>query len=241
MSFSVKGTATLQNDKVSLVLRPDAQDIRPDTDADDSHFDVRAAMLKKIVDGLMPVHPSRSPLSSRDLLVHICHAQTKQQLAKQGMCGQRNPSAEAVLATALLKPKRLQNDTPSSSSAPLALENGNIPAASIQSSPKNTSPNDAKADASSSSSSSSSTEDELEQTEEEQEETKDEQEQDTTAEEQQKPIMPDYAQWTSEWHDVYTQLLLIYESSELNAKRCKIMDTLLTDLRKAKGQFDAAE
>ena len=83
MSVSVKGTATLKNGKVSLVLQPDVQDIRPDTSAtamgsnsneDDVQIDDRAAVMKKIADGLMPVHPSRSPISFRTLLVQICHA-----------------------------------------------------------------------------------------------------------------------------------------------------------------------
>ena len=52
--------------------------------------------------------------------------------------------------------------------------------------------------------------------------------------------MPEYFTWTDDWHDVYAQLLQIYDSSELNPKRRRIMDTLLTDLRKAKDQFDAA-
>ena len=53
-------------------------------------------------------------------------------------------------------------------------------------------------------------------------------------------VMPQYVQWSNDWHDVYARLLQIYDSSELNLKRRRIMDTLLTDLRKAKGQFDAA-
>ena len=112
----MKGTATLKNGKVSLVLQPDVQDIRPDTSAtatgsnsneDDVQIDVRAAMMKKIADGLMPAHPSRSPISSRILLVQICHAQEKQQFAKKGIHGQWDPCAESALAAALLKPKRL--------------------------------------------------------------------------------------------------------------------------------------
>ena len=128
MSVSVKGTATLKNGKVSLVLQPDVQDIRPDTRAtatgsnsneDDVQIDVRAAMMKKIADGLMPVHPSRSPISSRTLLVQICHAQEKQQFTKKGIYGQWDPRAESALAAALLKPKR---NCKSTSSVPLALE-----------------------------------------------------------------------------------------------------------------------
>ena len=298
MSFSVKGTATLQNGKVSLVLQPDAQDIRPDTNAtgtgsDHAQFDVRAAMMQKIADGLMLVHPSRSPLSARTLLVHICHAQEKQQFTKKGMHGQWNLHAEAALAAALLKPKRkptsseplaLQNGTASSSSAPapLAIENCKVPVSNTESSPKKTKPNDAKVDASSSSSSStssdedlakmdcsvvggkketvgvktkpndakadtsssssSSNEDEQEEAEDEQEETEDEQEEaeDEQQEQDVEQAMPDYSQWTDDWHDVYAQLLQIYDRSELNAKRRRIMDTLLADLRKAKGHFDAA-
>ena len=131
--------------------------------SDDAQFDVRAAMMQKITDGLMPVHPGRSPLSSRTLLVHVCHAQENQQFGKKGMCGQWNLHAEAALVAALLKPKRkptpsellaLQNGTTSSSSAPapLAIENCNIPVSNTESPPKNAKPNDAKADASSSSS-----------------------------------------------------------------------------------------
>ena len=66
------------------------------------------------------------------------------------------------------------------------------------------------------------------------------QEQDMPEDEQQEQVMPEYSQWTDDWHDVYAQLLQIYDSSELNAKRRRIMDTLLADLRKAKGHFDAA-
>ena len=113
----------------------------------------------------------------------------------------------------------------------------------------NTKPNGAKADASSSST--SSNEDEQEETEDEPEETEDEeQEQDMPQDEQQEhvmpqdeqqeQVMPEYSQWTYNWHDADAQLLQIYDSSELNAKRHRIMDTLLADLRKANGHFDAA-
>ena len=239
----------MQNGKVSLVLQPDVHDSRPDTNAtatgsDNAQFDIRAAMLQKIADGLMPVHPSRTPVSSRTLLVHICHAQEKQLFTKKGMHGQWDLHAEAALAAALLKPMRmqkssellaLQNGSTSSSSAPapLAIENVNISTSKTKSSPKNTKPNEAKAAASSSSSSSStaSSEDEQEESEDEHEETEDEQHQ---------QAMPEYTLWTDDWHDVYAQVLQIYEKSQLNAKRRKIMDTLLADLRKAKSDFDAA-
>ena len=50
------------------------------------------------------------------------------------------------------------------------------------------------------------------------------QEQDMPQDEQQEQVMPEYSQWTDDWHDVYAQLLQIYDSSELNAKRRRIMD-----------------
>ncbi|CAE7628081.1 unnamed protein product [Symbiodinium sp. CCMP2592] len=147
------------------------------------------------------------------------------------MYGEWNVHAEAALAAALLKPKRLALTASSSSApAPLAIENCNIPVSKKESSPKNTK----KAEASSSSSSSTSS---GEEAEDEQEESEDEQEEADDV--QQEPAMPEYYQWTDDWHDVYAQLLHIYESSELNTKRRRIMDTLLADLRKAKGHFDA--
>ena len=264
MSVSVKGTATLKNGKVSLVLQPDVQDIRPDTRAtatgsnsneDDVQIDVRAAMMKKIADGLMPVHPSRSPISSRTLLVQICHAQEKQQFTKKGIYGQWDPRAESALAAALLKPKRnckstssvpsaLENSTTSPTSASPALAICNTPASNAQSAPENTNIDEAKADSSSSSSSSTSSSDDEQQEHSSGED--DQEEHDVPREpndEQHEPdnkVMPEYFTWTDDWHDVYAQLLQIYDSSELNPKRRRIMDTLLTDLRKAKDQFDTA-
>ncbi|CAE7417176.1 unnamed protein product [Symbiodinium microadriaticum] len=170
MSVSVKGTATLKNGK------------------DDVQIDVRAAMMKKIADGLMPVHPSDSPISSRTLLVQICHAQEKQQFTKKGMYGQWDPRAESALAAALLTtPAKMGEDG----------------------------------------------EDDQEEHDVPQEPNDEQHEPDNKA-------MPEYFTWTDDWHDVYAQLLQIYDSSELNPKRRRIMDTLLTDLRKAKDQFDAA-
>ena len=267
MSVSVKGTATLKNGKVSLVLQPDVQDIRPDTSAtamgsnsneDDVQIDVRAAVMKKIADGLMPVHPSRSPISFRTLLVQICHAQEKQQFTKEGIYGQWDPRAESALAAALLKPKRnckstssvplaLENSTTSPSSASPALAICNTPASNAQSAPKTTNTDEAKADSSSdssssSSSSTSSSEDEQQEhfSEDDQEEHDVPQEPDDERHQPDNKVMPEYFKWTDDWHDVYAQLWQIYDSSELNPKRRRIMDTLLTDLGKAQDQFDAA-
>ncbi|OLP87832.1 hypothetical protein AK812_SmicGene30921 [Symbiodinium microadriaticum] len=130
---------------------------------------------------------------------------------------------------------------PSPSSAPLPFAICSTPASNAQSAANNTNADDAKSDTSSSPSSAiSSSEDEQQEhssedvqqehdmPEDEQRRPKDAQQE--PEDEQQEHVMPEYAQWSDDWHDVYAQLSQVYRSSELNAKRCRTMDTLMKAL-----------
>ncbi|CAE7244131.1 comta [Symbiodinium sp. CCMP2592] len=195
-NVNVKGTVSMSDGKVSLVLEHDApQD--------------------KISNGTIMVHESRQPLTDRTLSTMICHAQEKQKFHATGSFGMWNESAEKALVTALLRGKRTSKQSTSTSIKAIedakvghkaiedikvnhkATENIEVTDGSAETSVKHEkdptnekhptsdkhSSDDSSSDDESSGSSSGSSTDPL----------------------------PEYTKWSSDWHDIYAEVLMLAE------------------------------
>ena len=93
MAMNVRGTVSMTNGKVNLLLEPDAVRDPPDVGVREEKIDIREIIKGKITNGEIQIHESRKNMTPRELATMICH-------------GDWDIRAERDLLTALMRPKR---------------------------------------------------------------------------------------------------------------------------------------